>query len=204
MTKLSPSSTARVCRPARSEPAFGSLMPMHHTVSPRIAAGASSLLRGRSELEQGRRDDRVPGEVHRPRDALVRHLLEVDERLHRRCVPAAELGRVARDHPAVVEQRRLPVARPLRDQRAVAGRAHIAGEVAPHPRLGRRVLIEERDELGAERLFRFSPREVHGRALLALDLGHERRHAGVDVADERDAGVVDRLHGPDLRRRSPR
>src|SRR3954469_1905846 len=39
--KWSPSSTARVVSDARSEPAFGSLIPMHHTMSPRRAAGAS-------------------------------------------------------------------------------------------------------------------------------------------------------------------
>jgi len=39
-TKASPSSTARVERLARSEPASGSDIPTHHTVSPLIAAGA--------------------------------------------------------------------------------------------------------------------------------------------------------------------
>ncbi len=41
-TKWSPSRTARVRIDARSEPAPGSLIPMHHTVSPRSAAGTSS------------------------------------------------------------------------------------------------------------------------------------------------------------------
>ena len=66
-----------------------------------------------AELEQARRDDRVAGEVQRARDATLRELLEVHERLHRRAVPPAELWRIARDHPAVIEERGLPVARPL-------------------------------------------------------------------------------------------
>ena len=80
-----------------------------------------------AELEQARRDDRIAGEVSRARDAPARQRLEVDERLHRRAVPAAELGRVAGDHPPVVEERRLPVAHPLRHQLVVV--ADVALEV---------------------------------------------------------------------------
>ena len=103
-----------------------------------------------AELEQARRDDRVAGEVPRARDAAARQRLEVDERLHRRAVPAAELGRVAGDHPAVVEERRLPVAHPLRDE--LVARRTSPMEVERRPRLGRGVLVEEGDELGPKRL----------------------------------------------------
>ena len=93
---------------------MGSLIPMHQIVSPRIAAGCERLLVVVAVFEQARRDDRVAGEVAGAQEPPARERLEIDQRLHRCAVPAAEFGRVAGDHPAVVEQRRLPVAHELR------------------------------------------------------------------------------------------
>src|SRR5581483_11207085 len=99
-------------------------------------------------------------------DPARRHLLEVHERLDGCRVPAAELGWVAGHHPPVVEQRRLPVTGPLRDDVA---RLVLGGrEVVEPVRLGWKVLVEERDELGAERLLLGTPSEVHRRTALAL------------------------------------
>jgi hypothetical protein len=117
------------------------------------------LLPGVAELQQAGRDDRVTGEVARPRDATVRERLEVDERLHRCAVPAAELGRVARDHPTVIEERRLPVLHPLRDQVVVV--ADITREIETARGLGRRVRIEEFHEVGPKRLVFRPPSELH-------------------------------------------
>src|SRR5207302_11396296 len=82
---------------------------------------------GVAELEQAGRDDRVAGEVPRPRNAPAGERLEVDERLHGSAVATAELGWIARDHPSVVEERRLPVTHPLRDEIVVV--ADVAREV---------------------------------------------------------------------------
>src|SRR2546421_9094405 len=111
------------------------------------------------EFEKARGDDRVPGEVQRPRDAAARHLLQVDERLHRGAVPAAELRWVRGDHPAVVEQRRLPRSRPRRDEVDVVPLTRIR-VIEARVRLVRHVLVEELDELGAERLLLGTPREL--------------------------------------------
>ena len=54
----------------------------------------------------------------RPRDLAPRHLLEVDHLLRRCRVAAAELGRPTGHQPAGVEQRALPLARPLGQVRA--------------------------------------------------------------------------------------
>ena len=59
----------------------------------------------------------------------------------------------------MVEQRRLPVAQPLRHQLVLV--ADVALEVETAVRLGRRVRVEEGDELGAERLVLRPPSELH-------------------------------------------
>ena len=162
--------SARVCSPARSEPAFGSLMPMHHTVSPRIAAGASCLLLVVAELEQRRRDDRVAGEVHRPRDAAG----SPSPPGRRASAPAWRCGRRARaGSPGSSSRGR---------RASPASRAPTAGSVSPSSggarstaksrrvaRLGRRVLVEERDQLGPERLLLLTPGQVHAAGASALD-----------------------------------
>ena len=157
MTKWSPSSTARVCRPARSEPAFGSLIPMHQTVSPRIAAGTSCLLLVVPNSSRLGATIAYPGKCIERGHADGGHLLEVDERLDRGRVATAELGRVARDHPAVVEQRRLPVARPLRDQRAVAAADATSGEVVAGRVASGGACSSRKRELGAEGLVLGAP-----------------------------------------------
>src|SRR5262249_29933595 len=144
----------------------------HADAPDRVAAdrsGREGALLLVAELEQARRDDRVARKVTGPRYAARRERLEVNERLHRRAVPAAELWRIARDHPPVVEERRLPVAHPLRDQLAL-GRGVALEVVAGALELGRRVLVEEGEELGAERLVFGAPRELHGCVLLLPDV----------------------------------
>ena len=134
------------------------------------------------------------------------HLLEVDQRLHRRRVAAAELGRVAGDHPAVVEQRRLPVARPVGDDRRRRRRRPRRSRA--RPRLGRRVLVEERDQLGPERLVasgptpartRLSPRRAGRRT------AGRRRRTSRAAASRPSSTRVDRpgLVGGDLGERAP-
>src|SRR5207253_8584670 len=56
-----------------------------------------------AELEQARRDDRVPREVAAADQATTRKRLQVYERLNGRAVATTALGRVAGDHPTVVE-----------------------------------------------------------------------------------------------------
>ena len=124
---------------------------------------------------------RVAGEVQRPRDAPARHLLEVDERLHRRGVAPAELGRVAGDHPAVVEQRRLPAAGPLGDDRPRRPRS-VVGVVVP-----RRSPRAARARRGTRSARRGRPRPRGptraASAPPALERGEERRDAGSVLAN---------------------
>ena len=165
---------------------------MHQMVSPRIAAGASALLLVVAELEQARRDDRVAGEVQRARDAAARPAPRGRRASAPACVAAAELGRVAGDHPAVVEQRGLPVARPVagcssrRRRRAVARSRARARPPAARARRGTR------------RARRGTPRpRAPGRAAPRLSLPASTRRsknggiAGVGLAEQRVARAVD-------------
>ena len=112
-TKSSPSSTARVDRPARSLPAPG----LAHAEAPGHLAPQGrqrpplDLLLGAVVEERGG-DDAQALRVHRPGDVPVRELLEVDHLLDRRGVAAAPLGRPPGHQPAVVEERALPRAWP--------------------------------------------------------------------------------------------
>ena len=79
----------------------------------------------------------------------------MDELLEDSGVAAAELGRVARQQPAVVELNPLPAPRPFR---------HVRRRARPLRRrldLGRQVLVEECDELGAECLDLVVERQLH-------------------------------------------
>ena len=58
----------------------------------------------------------------------------------------------------MVEERRLPVAHPLRDELVLV--ADVL-EVVAGAHLLRRVLVEEGDQLGAKRLVLGAPRELH-------------------------------------------
>ena len=60
----------------------------------------------------------------------------------------------------MVEERRLPLARPARQDLA-AGLAVGAGEIATHPRLGRRVLVDEGHKLRPEPFFVRPPGQMH-------------------------------------------
>jgi len=88
-------------------PRWGSLIPMHQTVSPRIAAGTSSALRGCAETRAASaRRSRTRGSAPSagtPRRAISSRYTSVWTGVALR---PAELGRVAGDHPTVVEQRR--------------------------------------------------------------------------------------------------
>ena len=141
----------------------GSRVRLAHADAPdRVAADCARrhrLLFVVAELQQARRDDRVTGEVARPRDAPAREGLEVDEGLHGCAVTAAELGRVARDHPAMVEEGGLPVAHPLRDELVLV--ADVAGEVEAAEHFVGGVRIQERHEVGAKRLVFRPPSELH-------------------------------------------
>jgi hypothetical protein len=81
----------------------------------------------------------------------------VDELLEDAGAAATELGRVAREQPAVVELQPLPPARPLRHMRC--GARTLGG------RLGRtgQMLVEEGDEFRAERLHLGVERQLHHR-----------------------------------------
>ena len=114
-----------------------------------------------AEIEQARRDDRVAGKVAAAQNATTRKCLEEDQRLDGCAVAAAELGRVAGDHPAVVEERGLPVAHPLGYE--VGAGVDVVLEVEAAPDLGRRMLVEEAEEFRAERLVFFVPGELHRR-----------------------------------------
>ncbi len=81
--------------------------------------------------------------------------LAMDELLQDSGVAAAELRRVARQQPSVVELQPLPAACPFRNVRRRAG---------PLPRslgLGRQMLVEECDELRAECLDLVVERQLH-------------------------------------------
>src|SRR5262249_41993796 len=125
-------------------------------------------------------------EVQRAGHAAARHLLEVDEGLDRRAVPSAELGRVAGDHPAVVEQLRLPRTRPRGDQLALLTLAGVR-VVEPGIRFVRHVLVEEGDELRPERLLLRSPRQLH--AYRPVNPG-SRRSLNAAIPSTRSLDVV--------------
>ena len=145
-TKWSPSSTARVRSDARSEPALGSLMPSDAVFSPLSTGTAHRLLL----LVGAERDQRCRNDVDALRveavvDAALAELLEMDELLQDGGIAAAELRRLARQQPAVVEQQPLPAARPgghVRHRPGPFGGLGLAGQVG----------LDELHELGAELL----------------------------------------------------
>ena len=97
-----------------------------------------------AERQQRRRDDPDALGVERVVDASPRKLLAVHELLEDVRVAATELRRVSRQQPAVVELQPLPAPRPFRHVRGRAG--SLRGRLG----LGGQMLVEERDELGAE------------------------------------------------------
>ena len=108
-TNWSPSRRARVCRPARSLPAPGSLNSWHHISSPRSMAGqeAVPLLVG-AEVEDRRADHGVGHHERAGGHPEGRDLLGEDDLLHDVAAPAVPLPRVADAGPAAVPQRALP------------------------------------------------------------------------------------------------
>ena len=80
-------------------------------------------------VEDGRRDDPESLRIGGALDRDLRHLLVVDELLHRREVAAAELRRPAGHEQAGVEQLALPAARPAGEMRGARRRlgAHLLG-----------------------------------------------------------------------------
>ena len=87
-------------------------------------------------------------------DASAGQLVEIDELLQDCRVAPAELGWLAGQQPAIVEQQPLPATCPLR---------HVRDRPRSLLRLGlsRQVLVEERRELGAECLDVGVKRELH-------------------------------------------
>ena len=138
----------------------GSGVRLGHPHAPdRVAADrcrGHRLLRSIAELEQRRANDRVATEVHGAGNATTAHLFLEHERVERRRVAPTQLWRVGGHHPSVVEQRGLPVHRPLGQ---VAGLG--ADPVLATSRLGRRVGVEELHEVSPERLLCRSPSESH-------------------------------------------
>ena len=102
------------------------------------------LLFVRAERQQRRRDDADALRIERVIDAPPRQLLAVHELLEDVRVAAAELRRISRQQPTVVELQPLPAPRPLRHVRRRA--RSLRGRLG----LGRQMFVEERDELGAE------------------------------------------------------
>ena len=66
--------------------------------------------------------DGVAAEVHRAADAALGQRLQVEHGLRRAGIAPAEFRRIGRHHPAVVEQRGLPLPRPLRNDHDAAHR----------------------------------------------------------------------------------
>jgi hypothetical protein len=101
------------------------------------------LLFGRAVVLERRRDDPEPLRVGAARDLALVHLFEIDHLLGRRRVAPAELARPAGDQPAVVEQRALPAARPIR---------HVGARLLRFAQrfFARCVRFHPRDEIGAE------------------------------------------------------
>ena len=108
-----------------------------------------------AERQQRGRDDADALRVERVIDASPRQLLAVHELLQDACVAAAELRRIARKQPAVVELQSLPAPRPFRHvrrrTRPLGGRLGLGGQM----------LVEEGDELRAERLDLVIERQLH-------------------------------------------
>ena len=133
----------------------------HPDAPDRVAAdrrGNQLLLLLVAVLEQARGDDRVPGEVSAADQTTTRERLQIYERLYGRAVATTALGRVAGDHPTVVEQRRLPVTEPLGHELALVTDVL---EVEADGHLRRRVLVEEGDQVRAKCLVLGVPRELH-------------------------------------------
>ena len=157
-TKWSPSSTARVRRPARSLPAPGSLMP---SAAVDLAAedrhGPAFLLLVGAEVEDRRRDDAEALRVEAGVDPAAGQLLEVHELLDQRGVAAAVLGRLAGTSQ--------PASNSVRcHRRAHSGRSAVEpGRSAVSASVGR-VGVEPLGELAAEGLGRVVEGELHGQA----------------------------------------
>lgn len=98
-----------------------------------------------AERQQRGGDDADALRVERVIDAASREFLAVNELFKDARIAAAELGRIARKEPAVVELEALPPARPLRYMRRRSGPLGL--------RLGlrRQVCVEKVDELRAKR-----------------------------------------------------
>src|SRR5215207_5335831 len=142
-TKWSPSSTARVDSAARS------LRAQRREQEP-------LLLLGRPVVLDRRGHDAEPLRVQAAMEVALGELLEVDHLLGRARIATAELRRPAGNEPAVVEQRPLPPPRPRRE---------VGARLLPlvHDLPRRRVLVEPRDEVATELLFRFAVPQSHGR-----------------------------------------
>ena len=191
-TYSSPSRSALVRSPARSEPALGSLKSWHHTWSPRRIGGEELLLLLLGAVGDDRRAhhaDRL-GE-HAGGHVVVALLLEEDALLQAGEAPAAVLDRPGQAGPAVLGLGALPVAAGLDVGLLVLGhRRH------RHPQR-RRVLAlgvgrEELTALGAERrLFRCLV-EVHG-VPLACAAALEHRSSPIPPDEETDPRPSRRL-----------
>ena len=145
-TKWSPSRT----RPRAQRRQVGTGPRLAHPerrghLGPQDRHGPLLLLLVGAERDQRRGDDADALRVEALVDPPPRQLLAVDVLLQDRRVAATELGRIARHQPAVVEHQPLPATGPLRNVDYSTATAR-----ALRPR--RQILVEEGDELGAERL----------------------------------------------------
>ena len=187
ITHSSPSRSARVWSPARSEPAPGSLNSWQPTMSPRYMPGRYALLARLGGVGEDRRGDHAEADAEERRRAASSYSrLEavVGAAVARGQPPAAELGRAGDPAEAGVVAGGPPL---LRRRRAAAASSagstssKVATSSSPSPhtkrcavglRLG--VGVEERPGLGGELL--------DGRALRSRSSGPlRRRHPTFEV-----------------------
>ncbi len=175
ITHSSPSSAARVLRPARSEPAFGSENPWHHVSSPERMRGrnrcfCSSVPHFRSVLPTIFTET---VSLAGPSGTIARGTLLHQDDLFELAPPAAAVLR----RPRQAEQPVLVQGPP--PARHECGRV-VSRERADSRPVGGEVLGEEAADLRAERLGLGSGAEVHGRRISekltdASSIGHARR-----------------------------
>ena len=164
-TQSSPSRTARVRSPARSEPAPGSEKSWHQTSSPRRAGRRVPPLLLLGAVGEQRRHAHAEADLEvAARHEVARLLLRVDDLVDRRQPAAAPVLRP-------VEARRSPASAFLAWNSLARSQALVRPPIAALPRLERAPLGlgvggEERARLGAERGLFPGVGEVHGLSLV--------------------------------------
>ena len=201
ITHSSPSSTARVVRPARSEPAFGSENPWHHESSPeRMRGRKCALLLLGPPLQQG-----VAHHLHADGVAAPDRAAPSPGRTPPPARPARAWSCPAPPYSVGHARPSRPFAWSVVRQVATNSAASSGGQRADPGPVGGEVLGEEGPDAHPERLGLGGGTQVHGRTVAAKltdssSVGHAR---GARPHDERTPVDVRRTRAVDRRGRRP-